>query len=305
MDEMAEVIRTANKQAAWERLRGAAEAVSGALMFPQPGFVAWVNRLDSAQRQASAAAAEIGLPYAGLTGIPSPEETLARYVAVREELSAERKSHADHQPDAELWQVVEEDDKRFDAVMGVLSATPRLPEDVRELAKAEHKAWVEEVKRPAFARRHERAQRLAKLESEFRTAALALAEAAAPAQPLARERAVEVLGAFASEFTADEIDGFLVTAHADPHEGADWLPYYKLAIGIQCGVMGYLSALVLRLMEDQPKERVLNYLIALRKADRERAAAMMPCGIGPRTDAETVSRITAKCMRIAAGRDDG
>lgn len=63
IEVMADLIRENNRYAAWERLRAAARDVLHCLDTPRPDLVGWIGRFDDAQSRATAAAAEIGLPY--------------------------------------------------------------------------------------------------------------------------------------------------------------------------------------------------------------------------------------------------
>lgn len=62
-DETADMIRENSRYAVWERLRCAARDVLHCLDTPRPDLADWIGRFDDAQARASAAAAEIGLPY--------------------------------------------------------------------------------------------------------------------------------------------------------------------------------------------------------------------------------------------------
>lgn len=82
--------------------------------------------------------------------------------------------------------------------------------------------------------------------------------------------------------TPDEIDDALEAANRDPEEGADWLPYYKTALGCLAQCVGRLSEGALA------SDPVVRRLWELH---------LLFCCIGPNTDTVHSVRLRA---RIAA-----
>lgn len=117
--------------------------------------------------------------------------------------------------------------------------------------------------------------------------------------PLTEDRLEEVLKLCGDDFQPDDVDDLLKSANADPDEGAEWLPYYKLAIAIDAGTIGYLCGILDGLKRTPAPD--LNRVIdtALKVARQEMAASSIVCGIGPRTDADTICRVlnAAECVK--------
>lgn len=117
---------------------------------------------------------------------------------------------------------------------------------------------------------------------------------------MTEERLEEVLRLCGDDYQPDDPDELLASANADPDEGAEWLPYYKLALGMNASTIGYLCGVLqgLRTTPTADRGRVID--TALKVARQELAASQVPCGVGPRTDAETVCRVLNKVAYFAA-----
>ena len=115
---------------------------------------------------------------------------------------------------------------------------------------------------------------------------------------LTEERLEEVLKLVGDDFTGDT-DELLAAANADPEEGAEWMPYYKLAVAMNAQTIGYLCGLLER-WKVNGVDDVTEFRTALKVARAELAASMVPCGIGPQTDAETVCRVLNKASWFKA-----
>lgn len=120
---------------------------------------------------------------------------------------------------------------------------------------------------------------------------------------LTEDRLEELLRPFEGCFGPGEADQLLAAANADPDEGADWLPYYKLAVAMNGLTIGYLCGL-LKLWSVNGVDDVTEFRTAIKVARTEFAASMVPCGVGPRTDVETWVKVLNKASAIAAGADD-
>jgi len=120
---------------------------------------------------------------------------------------------------------------------------------------------------------------------------------------LTEDRLEELLRPFEDCFGPGEAEQLLASANADPDEGAEWLPYYKLAVAMNGLTIGYLCGLLKR-WTITGVDDVVAFQAAIRIARREFAASMVPCGVGPRTDVETWVKVLNKASCIAAGGDD-
>lgn len=121
---------------------------------------------------------------------------------------------------------------------------------------------------------------------------------------LTEERLEEVLKLCGEDFTSGDTDELLAAANADPQEGPEWLPYYKLAVAMNAQTIGYLCGLLERWIVTGVDD-VTTFRTALKVARDELAASMIPCGVGPHTDAETVCRVLNKAswFRMTGGKD--
>lgn len=120
---------------------------------------------------------------------------------------------------------------------------------------------------------------------------------------LTEDRLEELLKPFGDCFGPREAEGFLTSANADPEEGAEWLPYYKLAVAMNAGTIGYLCGVLTQLLSKNFMPEGMIHT-ALKVGRTELAASMIPCGVGPRTDVETWVRVLNKVSCVAAGGDD-
>ena len=103
---------------------------------------------------------------------------------------------------------------------------------------------------------------------------------------LTEEKLREVIGDWS------EIDYFAVleTANADPHEGAEWLPYYKAAMAIlaeECGGMAAILSKMLVAYGDNPAGKTIRK--TLERMQVFWLAHLKLCGIGPQTDPAKVA----------------
>lgn len=112
---------------------------------------------------------------------------------------------------------------------------------------------------------------------------------------LDEERVCEVLGP-STWLSVEEFEGILATANADPDEGIEWLPWYKLSLGLLMNACGALTAAVdeaikaiepndpelARKMRDLRFESLKTLILSLRAS-----------GTGPSTDPEHIAKTEA------------
>lgn len=128
--------------------------------------------------------------------------------------------------------------------------------------------------------------------------------AAVKGDRLTEDRLLEVLKPFGELYTSEDAERFLCSANADPHEGADWLPYYKLALAMNAHTIGLLASALRRAARLVPLTRGAGFERIILAARQEFAASMVPCGIGPQTDPGAWYRTLDHAYRVAAGVDD-
>lgn len=98
------------------------------------------------------------------------------------------------------------------------------------------------------------------------------------------------------DLNADDLAGLLDMANADPEEGPDWLPYYKLAVGLDSHALGCLDGAVLaaiKAMEGDPtKAKIVRAITNLRDAaQRLMRLSSRSCGIGPDRTPERAAQV--------------
>ena len=112
-------------------------------------------------------------------------------------------------------------------------------------------------------------------------------------------RLVELCGPYLTD--QDDIPAAVMQANADANEASDWLPYYKLALGLLAQATGLLCGAVDSVLSDQRLTPARLARLAAIAADAERLyrAHLIPCGVGPDRDPERlaeVRRLVAGCV---------
>lgn len=97
-------------------------------------------------------------------------------------------------------------------------------------------------------------------------------------------------------------------ANADPEEGADWLPYYKLALGVLMRAFGMLDAVCGELIDvtdgNIPARRMVRIKVARSRAEMVAALSLRPCGIGPTDDPAAVERTERRVAEFLAAANE-
>lgn len=94
------------------------------------------------------------------------------------------------------------------------------------------------------------------------------------------------------------------SANADPGEGADWLPYYKLSLAVLMQAFGEVMATAGYLAESAEAVapgRTAAARRVLRQAEQMARLSLRPCGIGPDTTPERAAEVDAATERLWAG----
>lgn len=97
-------------------------------------------------------------------------------------------------------------------------------------------------------------------------------------------------------------------ANADPDEGADWLPYYRLALGVLMQAFGRLDAVCQELIDvtegNIPAQRMTRIKVARARAEMVAALSLRPCGIGPTDDPAAVERTERRVTEFLAAANE-
>ena len=100
------------------------------------------------------------------------------------------------------------------------------------------------------------------------------------------ERLCELFGDSPHLIDAVGLGDLLVSANADPHEGAEWLPYYKAALGVLMQAFGMLEATCQTAIDMASAAPVptAKWQRLLHTRDKSLDLARLhlrPCGVGP------------------------
>ncbi len=107
--------------------------------------------------------------------------------------------------------------------------------------------------------------------------------------------------------SAEDYQHLTAQANMDADEGADWLPYYKIALGVLMMAFGSLEAVATGPHNFDPKSRreVVADALALAKLSN------LPCGIGPDESPEQMAAVWESEERardapaVTVSEDDG